>query len=77
MGQRSLYLMPRYDYGCSHGHVQEELHSIHDDPPIVCGVCGRAMTRKVTGGLATLWRGSFSERALSKMPVSEGGLDDW
>ena len=69
--------MPLYDYGCARGHVQEEFHSIHDDPAIACQVCAQPMTRKVTGGLATLWRGAFSERAVSKMPVSQGGTDDW
>lgn len=70
--------MPHYDYRCADCEtVMEVEHSIHDDPVINCPECGCLMIRKPSVPQAEVWRGKFSERAVSKMSVEEGGLDDW
>lgn len=41
--------MPRYDYQCAAGHIQESLESRETDA-IDCGFCGEAARRVVSAG---------------------------
>jgi putative FmdB family regulatory protein len=41
--------MPTYDYGCTFCNtVQEEIHSINEDPIFVCKICGKQLERKIS-----------------------------
>ena len=34
-----------YVYGCKQGHREEVVHSMKEDPVVVCSVCGKQMHR--------------------------------
>lgn len=42
--------MPRYDYKCDAGHVQEVIHSINVAPLVKCS-CGDTMKRQISAGV--------------------------
>src|ERR687895_1211968 len=50
--------MPTYEYRCPDGHVFEKFQKINDKPRAKCPVCGKAGTRKISGGAGLVFRGS-------------------
>jgi putative FmdB family regulatory protein len=50
--------MPTYDYECPEGHAFEKFQKITDKPRARCPVCGKAGTRKISGGAGLVFRGS-------------------
>ena len=50
--------MPTYEYQCPAGHEFERFQKMTDKPRAKCPVCGRAATRKISGGAGLLFRGS-------------------
>ncbi len=50
--------MPTYEYECPEGHTFEKFQKISDKPRAKCPVCGKAGTRKISGGAGLVFRGS-------------------
>jgi putative FmdB family regulatory protein len=50
--------MPTYEYECPEGHSFEKFQKINDKPRAKCPVCGKAGTRKISGGAGLVFRGS-------------------
>src|SRR6476646_11660254 len=50
--------MPTYEYQCPEGHVFEKFQKMTDKPRARCPVCGKAATRKISGGAGLVFRGS-------------------
>ena len=50
--------MPTYEYDCPEGHTFEKFQKISDKPRAKCPVCGKAGTRKISGGAGLVFRGS-------------------
>jgi putative FmdB family regulatory protein len=50
--------MPTYEYECPEGHTFEKFQKISDKPKAKCPVCGKASTRKISGGAGLVFRGS-------------------
>jgi putative FmdB family regulatory protein len=50
--------MPTYEYQCPQGHVFEKLQKISEKPRGRCPVCGKAASRKISGGAGLLFKGS-------------------
>jgi putative FmdB family regulatory protein len=50
--------MPTYEYECPEGHVFEKFQKMTDKPRAKCPVCGRAATRKISGGAGLVFKGS-------------------
>jgi putative FmdB family regulatory protein len=50
--------MPTYEYECPEGHAFEKFQKINDKPRAKCPVCGKASTRKISGGAGLVFRGS-------------------
>jgi putative FmdB family regulatory protein len=50
--------MPTYEYECPEGHAFEKFQKITDKPRTKCPVCGKAATRKISGGAGLVFRGS-------------------
>jgi putative FmdB family regulatory protein len=50
--------MPTYEYECPEGHTFEKFQKITDKPRAKCPVCGKAATRKISGGAGLVFRGS-------------------
>ena len=50
--------MPTYEYECPEGHTFEKFQKITDKPRAKCPVCGKAGTRKISGGAGLVFRGS-------------------
>jgi putative FmdB family regulatory protein len=50
--------MPTYEYQCPEGHAFEKFQKITDKPRTKCPVCGKAATRKISGGAGLVFRGS-------------------
>src|SRR5882672_2372101 len=50
--------MPTYEYQCPNGHVFEKLQKMSDKPQAKCPVCGKAATRKISGGAGLVFKGS-------------------
>jgi len=46
-----------YEYGCENGHVQEETHGMNESPKILCKKCKKKMTRIISGGVGTHFKG--------------------
>ena len=41
--------MPAYDYGCEKcGKIEEQIHSMKEEPEFKCGECGTVMTRMIS-----------------------------
>lgn len=63
--------MAVYDYRCKEcGNVQEERHSVKDDPTIVCLTCGSSNTRRMVAATRTLFKGTgfaINDSALDKI----------
>ena len=50
--------MPTYEYRCPDGHVFEKFQKMTDKPRAKCPVCGKAATRKISGGAGLVFKGS-------------------
>jgi putative FmdB family regulatory protein len=50
--------MPTYEYQCPEGHVFEKFQKMSDKPQAKCPVCGKAATRKISGGAGLVFKGS-------------------
>jgi putative FmdB family regulatory protein len=50
--------MPTYEYECPEGHAFEKFQKMTDKPRAKCPACGKAATRKISGGAALVFRGS-------------------
>lgn len=50
--------MPTYEYQCPEGHVFEKFQKMTDKPRAKCPVCGKAATRKISGGAGLVFKGS-------------------
>ena len=50
--------MPTYEYQCPEGHVFDKFQKMTDKPRARCPTCGKAATRKISGGSALVFKGS-------------------
>lgn len=50
--------MPTYEYQCPDGHAFEKFQKMTDKPRAKCPVCGKAATRKISGGAGLVFKGS-------------------
>ena len=50
--------MPTYEYACPEGHLFEKLQKMTDKPRARCPTCGKAATRKISGGSGLVFKGS-------------------
>ena len=50
--------MPTYEYSCPAGHEFQLLQKMSDKPRAKCPVCGKAATRKISGGAGLVFKGS-------------------
>jgi len=47
-----------YEYICKDClHLQEEIHSMKEEPEIICHKCGKIMERIISGGTGTIFKG--------------------
>lgn len=50
--------MPTYEYQCPEGHQFERFHKMNERPRVKCPTCGRAATRRISGGAGLVFKGS-------------------
>jgi putative FmdB family regulatory protein len=50
--------MPTYEYQCPDGHLFDKFQKMIDKPRAKCPVCGKAATRKISGGAGLVFKGS-------------------
>lgn len=50
--------MPTYEYRCPDGHDFEKFQKMTDKPRATCPTCGKAATRKISGGAGLVFKGS-------------------
>ncbi len=50
--------MPTYEYECPEGHRFEKSQKMTDKPRAKCPTCGKAATRKISGGAALVFKGT-------------------
>ena len=50
--------MPTYEYECPEGHGFEKFQKMTDKPRAKCPTCGKAATRKISGGAALVFKGT-------------------
>lgn len=50
--------MPTYEYSCPAGHEFQKFQKMSDKPRARCPVCGKAATRRISGGAGLLFKGS-------------------
>jgi putative FmdB family regulatory protein len=50
--------MPTYEYECPEGHEFELFQKMSEKPRAKCPVCGKAATRKISGGAGLVFKGS-------------------
>jgi putative FmdB family regulatory protein len=50
--------MPTYEYQCPEGHVFDKFQKMTDRPRAKCPRCGKAATRRISGGAGLVFRGS-------------------
>jgi putative FmdB family regulatory protein len=50
--------MPTYEYRCPEGHVFEKFQKMSDKPRANCPTCGKAASRKISGGAGLVFKGS-------------------
>ena len=50
--------MPTYEYACPEGHAFEKFQKMTDKPRARCPTCGRAASRKISGGAGLVFKGS-------------------
>ena len=75
--------MPTYDYECRAGHRFELFHSMSDETPKKCPICGKRARRVPSAGAGLLFKGSgfyitdyrspaYQEKAKSERAESGG-----
>jgi putative FmdB family regulatory protein len=50
--------MPTYEYRCPAGHEFEKFQRITEAPRARCPTCGKAASRKISGGAGLVFKGS-------------------
>lgn len=50
--------MPTYEYQCPEGHEFELFQKMSDKPRAKCPTCGKAASRKISGGAGLVFKGS-------------------
>jgi putative FmdB family regulatory protein len=50
--------VPTYEYICSAGHAFEAFQKISERPKTKCPTCGKPATRKISGGVGLVFKGS-------------------
>ena len=50
--------MPTYEYRCDEGHAFERIQKMSDKPRAKCPTCGKAASRKISGGAGLVFKGS-------------------
>jgi putative FmdB family regulatory protein len=50
--------MPTYEYECPEGHEFELFQKMAEKPRAKCPACGKAATRKISGGAGLVFKGS-------------------
>ncbi len=50
--------MPTYDYQCPAGHEFELFQKMSDKPRAKCPTCGKAASRRISGGAGLVFKGS-------------------
>jgi putative FmdB family regulatory protein len=50
--------MPTYEYACPAGHEFEKFQKITEKPRAKCPTCGKAASRKISGGAGLVFKGS-------------------
>jgi putative FmdB family regulatory protein len=50
--------MPTYEYECPEGHTFEKFQKMTDRTRAKCPACGKAATRKISGGAGLVFRGT-------------------
>ena len=50
--------MPTYEYECPEGHAFERIQKISGKPRAKCPTCGKAASRKISGGAGLVFKGS-------------------
>ncbi|MEP6687618.1 MAG: zinc ribbon domain-containing protein [Gemmatimonadales bacterium] len=50
--------MPTYEYECPSGHRFEKFQKMTDKPRAKCPTCGKAATRKISGGAGLVFKGT-------------------
>src|SRR4051812_15347354 len=50
--------MPTYEYQCPEGHAFDKFQKMTDKPRAKCPTCGKAATRKISGGAALVFKGT-------------------
>jgi putative FmdB family regulatory protein len=50
--------MPTYEYQCPEGHVFEKFQKMTDKAGAKCPACGKAASRKISGGAGLVFKGS-------------------
>jgi putative FmdB family regulatory protein len=50
--------MPTYEYHCPDGHTFEKFQKMSDKPRANCPVCGKAASRKISGGAGLVFKGT-------------------
>jgi putative FmdB family regulatory protein len=50
--------MPTYEYVCPAGHEFEKFQKITEKPRAKCPTCGKAASRKISGGAGLVFKGS-------------------
>ena len=50
--------MPTYEYQCPAGHEFELFQKMSDKPRAKCPTCGKAASRKISGGAGLVFKGS-------------------
>jgi putative FmdB family regulatory protein len=50
--------MPTYEYRCTAGHEFELFQKMSDKPRAKCPTCGKAATRRISGGAGLVFKGT-------------------
>ena len=72
--------MPIYEYRCPNGHLFEVFHSMSEDGPSACEVCGEGPLQRVLHPVAVHYKGSgfysTDYGRKSKQPAKDGGSSE-
>ena len=74
--------MPTYEYRCPEGHVFEKFQKMSDKPRASCPTCGKAATRKISGGAGLVFKGSgfyitdYRDKSYTEKAKAESGGGD-
>jgi putative FmdB family regulatory protein len=72
--------VPIYEYRCPNGHLFEVFHSMSEDGPGACEVCGEGPLQRVLHPVAVHYKGSgfysTDYGRKSKQPAKDGGSSE-